>query len=557
MSIRRFVRNSSGYRTSSSRADSARRAPVPQIVEPLESRTMLAATPAIGIYAPTPSASETNPKKSGHGEFIVKRTGVSTAKALTLQYYVGSSSTARAGQDYYTLAGTVTIKAGQSYNFFNLYPIDDAIHESDETVVVVLKARAGYTIGHSKAVITIHDNDPEPSVGWFDNTRRYRTALDVNVGSTARTDQPAERSINFTTVLSSLGRSGSLVDDSIKVIEVSADGQTVINDNVPFQFDKDSDFNASSNASGNLVILLNGTTAANATRHYQVYFDTTGSFSAPSVTSLVSVDDDGVSDEGFDSILISNQVADFYYQKAEGGFSSIVDTNGNDWVSWNDTSGSAGEYRGVPNHGNIGFHPGRDHDVTTVIVSQGPLKTTLESTDSAGNKVRWEFYPKFARETVINMNQDYWFLYEGTPGGSINGSDTVVQSDGTTTGIDEEWSDSDGLGSGNGEEWIYFRDSAVGSSGRYLYAVHNTPDGVTDTYWDMENKMTVFGFGRYTSLPDHGTSTPLLSSGSDLNDQFTIGLADGGGSFSSASATINGAYKSLTVMLGSGEVMPS
>src|SRR5262249_50136300 len=153
---------------------------------------------------------------------------------------------------------------------------------------------------------------------------------------------------------------------------------------VPFQFDKASGYNATSNASGNLVVLVKGTTAANVTRHYQIYFDTAGSFAAPSFTALVTTTDN-VMDQGFNSVQIQTQLATYYYQKAEGGCASIVDNDGNDWISWSTASGGAGEFRGMPNAGPAGFHPGNDHDVTTVIVSQGPLKTTLESTDSDGN----------------------------------------------------------------------------------------------------------------------------------------------------------------------------
>jgi hypothetical protein len=257
---------------------------------------------------------------------------------------------------------------------------------------------------------------------------------------------------------------------------------------------------------------------------------------------------DNVTDEGFGAISIQNQVANFFYQKEEGAFSSIVDNDGNDWVSWNGTpgSGSSGEFRGVANLGPIGFHPGVDHNIETVIVSHGPLKATIESTDPDGNKLRWEFYPTFVRATVLHANVPYYFLYEGTPGGSVNDSDTVVRSDGTVTPIDETWNDTDGLGSGNGQEWAYFRDSAVASTGRYIYFVHNSPDDIEDSYFDLDNAMTVFGFGRHNNPganPDQ-----LLTAAPNV---FTIGLADGGADVNAASATINGAYRELTLTAGS------
>ncbi len=531
-------------------------------IEQLESRTLLAGT-SIGIYADCPRggtpghASETLPNTKGRGVFIVKRPTGSTAQPLAVQYYVRYTSTAVSGQDFQAVSGSVTLPVGKRSVAFNLYPIDDQLDESSETVVMSLKP-VSFPVVHRNATLTIADNDepPLPTSDWWDTSYHYRTSISVNVGSNARTDQPVDQSINFTNVLSGLGKSGSLIEDSIRVIEVSADGKNVLDESVAFQFDKASDYNAASNASGDLVVILKGATAADATRYYHVYFDTTGSFTPASVTPLVSTTDN-VTDESYSSVRINTQVADFYYQKAEGGFSSIVDKNGNDWVSWNSNAspGSAGEYRGIPNLGPAGFHPGRDHDVATTIVSQGPIKTVIESTDPNGNKTRWEFYPNFARLTVLSMNQNWYMLYEGTPGGSVNGNDTVVRSDGTSTPITQSWAEGSGLGAGNGEEWTYFRDSGVnGGNGRFMYFVHNQKDSYEDSYFDLDGNMTVFGFGRHNNP---GSDPDLLIPGSATPSTFTIGLADGGSDFNSASGTIKGAYKDVSITQGTSEANPA
>lgn len=512
----------------------------------------------LGVYAGFPNASETLPTTTGRGQVIFKRPVGSTAQPLTVNYYVRNTSTATSGQDFEPVSGVAVIPADKRSVAVDVFPIDDAIDEPDETIVISVKD-GNYTVVHRSATITIADNDePPPPIpdDWFVQDRHFRAPISVQAGSFARTDQPIDVGVNFTDILTDLSASGSLLTDSIRIVEVSADGQTLIDNSVPFQFDEASNYDASTNAAGNLVVLVEGNSAANSTRHFQIYFDTEGSFSAPNFTPLVTTTSSGITDEGFDSIRIETQLADYYYHKAEGGFSSIIDSSGNDWITWHPTGGSAGNYRGIPNMGPAGFHPGSDSDITTTILAQGPLKTTLESVDPDGNRVRWEFYPKFARCIVLSMNQNYYFLYEGTPGGSINGNDTVVESDGTVTGIGGEWSDADGLGSANGQEWIYFRDSGVGSNGRYLYLVHNEPDDIRDTYWNLDNNMTVFGFGRFTSLPDHNTTTQLLPPGNNLNNVFTIGLADGGGDFNAASATINGVYRGQSVTFGTPGELP-
>ncbi|WP_428938717.1 hypothetical protein [Fontivita pretiosa] len=525
------------------------------LIETLESRALLAGT-SLTIAATDATASETDPLRSGRGQFVIQRPTGPITEPLTVKYTVTAASTATQGSDFYTLKGKVLIRAGARSALVNLYPRNDSLVEGDETVIIRIVNNT-FPLVNRQTTITIQDNDPEtasPPPGWWNTSWHFRTPISVNVGAFSRTDYPVQRPINFTTILSRLGRSGALIEESIRVIEYASDAKTVIDENVPFQFDKAAGYDAASNASGTLVFLVKGETAANAVRRYQVYFDTTGSFSAPTFTPLVRTTDN-VTDEGFESVRIETPVATYFYQKAEGGFSSIVDVDGNDWVSWNSNSnpGSAGGFRGIPNMGPAGFHPGAGHDVTTEIVSRGPLRTVLESTDSDGNRVQWEFYPTFARQTVLSMNQPYYFLYEGTPGGGLDANDTVVLSDGSVHSIDETWSDTDGLGSDNGEEWVYFRDSDVGANGRYFYFVHNTPDQLEDSYFNLEDNMTVFGFGRHNNPgapPDQ-----LLTAVANV---FTMGLSesgDGGADFAAASEMINGVYRPLSVTVGGSQAL--
>jgi hypothetical protein len=85
-------------------------------------------------------------------------------------------------------------------------------------------------------------------------------------------------------------------------------------------------------------------------------------------------------------------------------------------------------------------------------------------------------------------------------------------------------------------EWVYFEDSALG---RYIYLVHEQDDTLNDTYWPMQQNMTVFGFGRGPSTTKQMTVVP---------NHFTIGLADGA-QFSSARKLIEGAYRPVAVTI--------
>lgn len=510
--------------------------------------------PQVGIYAGDATAWETDPSSAGRGQFVFKRTTGSTAKPLVLSYYLRTTSTATSGDDFVELPGSITIPVGKRSVNLNLTPVDDDTDEPDEVVTLVLR-NGNFENIRNRASVTIADNDEPIPADWFGEERRYRKTISINNSEdVARVDQPVDVAFNFSDVLDELSASGSLEDNSLLVVEVNADGSAVVDGVVPFQFDKDSDFNAGTNAAGNLIIAPEGATAANTTRYFQVYFDTTGTFAVPTFPAQVTTDEDE-SDEGQDAIKVVNQTATYWLQYENGGFSSIEDNEGNDWLSFNPTPGSesGGEFRGTPNaiFPGGGLHAGFDIGDTEVI-HVGPLKTTVESTVTVPKgtyKMRYEFYGNFVRATMVEAEDSYWFLYEGTPGGAVDGNDTVVRSDGTETDISTSWNEDNGIGSVNEEEWLYFRDSDVD---RFIYFVHNEADDLKDSYYRMDNNgsMTVFGFGRDNEA---GSDDHLKMTAE--NNVFTFGIADGGGDFDDAAELIRGQYFALTGVLGEADAL--
>lgn len=113
--------------------------------------------PVVSIVANTPNASETGPTP---GAFTISRTD-STAESLIVRYAVGG--TAANGADYATLSGSATIAAGSSAVTVSVLPVDDALQEGNETVVLTLSANPGYTVGSpNSGAVTIADNDSPP-----------------------------------------------------------------------------------------------------------------------------------------------------------------------------------------------------------------------------------------------------------------------------------------------------------------------------------------------------------------------------------------------------------
>jgi hypothetical protein len=493
------------------------------------------------------------------GQFLVTRTGTDTSD-LTVDYTV--AGTAVAGTDYTALSGSVVIPAGQTTATINLTPTNPSA-SSAQTVVLNLTGYGSESSTLTSATLTIAaGSGGVVPAGWFNTQWHDRVPISVNVGSTTRTDKPVDYNINFTQALTALGKSGTLNLASIRVVETTADGSTVIDPNVPFQFDQASNFDPTTNAAGDLVFLMTGTTQANTTRYYHVYFDTAATgFTAENVTPLVMTTDN-TTDAGSTTVTIATPEATYYLQKDNGGFSSIIDKDGNNWLSFapDPNSDGQGVYRGLPQAvNNGGFHPGFDFG-TTQIVSTGPLKTTLISTmtvdvgDGNGSQtyqMKYEIYPTYVTATMLQAPENYWFVYEGTPGGPASGNGLnpnayIMQSDGTQTNIQTTFNDPNGVGGGNGQEWLYFED---GTADRYLFMVKDQATSQPDDYESYNGQMTVFGFGRDNSQT--GQAAHQLSG----ENSFTFGLAEGGSDFSAASTQINGTYQPMTTTGGAGQTI--
>lgn len=87
-----------------------------------------------------------------------------------------------------------------------------------------------------------------------------------------RENWPAELHLNFTALLSEAGsRNLSFDNSSIRVFEYNSSGSIIYS--VPFQFDPSPDYVEGSNAVGELVFIINGTTPMYGKRTYFVYFD--------------------------------------------------------------------------------------------------------------------------------------------------------------------------------------------------------------------------------------------------------------------------------------------
>jgi hypothetical protein len=369
---------------------------------------------------------------------------------------------------------------------------------------------------------------------WWDERFEYRFSVRVGAGDIERIDKPAEVDVDLTSELKRL-----------RIVEVASDGK-VIDDSVVFQFDKAFHSDAGTRESGKLTFILKGITPAEGTRVFHVYFGGPGNVPAPEFEGLVACTDN-VQHEGQNSIKIETNNATHYYHKKGAAFASLEDTDGNDWFGYNpgvgpiSKSGSGGQYRGLPN---MGYPEGYCHPGKTVsssrIVSRGPIKVAIASESNDGKmKCRWDIFPDYARLTILKMRTPYWFLYEGTPGGKLEISSDIcvkpTETGGLRTADSLKW-DGDIVNIYGPGEWLYFADPNVNRS---LFLIHHEDDEAIDSYWPMNEEMTVFGFGR-KGLNKFMRTVPA---------QFTIGLCDEC-SFADVSKVVDSAYRDLVIHIG-------
>ncbi len=125
----------------------------------------------VTVTATAPDASEAGPTP---GTFTITRT--EPGPAITVYYTM--SGTAESGVDYLALPGSVTLLAGATEVNIPVTPIDDAVAEFAETVILSVNEGTNY-FGAGSAVISIADNEtPAIDISTVRNTMYERLAGD-------------------------------------------------------------------------------------------------------------------------------------------------------------------------------------------------------------------------------------------------------------------------------------------------------------------------------------------------------------------------------------------
>jgi len=210
--------------------------------------------------------------------------------------------------------------------------------------------------------------------------------------------------------------------------------------------------------------------------------------------------------------LIETASATCLYDIRGGGFSSIRDLSGTEWIGFKPGNGeypasAAADYRGLPNlvfrgEDNGSGHPGFDQCIS---IQEGA--NVIHTTTRSGSwEWKWTFRDEGALLEILKTDTSrcYWFLYEGTPGGRFLPPEQYWG-----TSADGIRQDTPVLGhpaAGNWK-WAFFGDQNHETA---LYIIHLTPDTLTDNFSYMGNTiegtaapdgMVVFGLGRSGATP--------------------------------------------------------
>lgn len=215
--------------------------------------------------------------------------------------------------------------------------------------------------------------------------------------------------------------------------------------------------------------------------------------------------------QGRPQFLVRTEQATYYFDRAGGGFSRLIDRDGRDWINFSKNplkkypDSAAAGYRGIPNlvfgsdNPDAGAgHPGFDQ-CSSELAGPATIRTTSHSQKWQWS---WTFREHGATFTMEKHDPDHpwWFLYEGPIAGSFAPSQKFWATDQDLPTTDIPHNREQRFGNWR---WAYFGDLRTP---RVLYLIQHQPDELPDTLWYLGSSqqgaatapdgMLVFGFGR-------------------------------------------------------------
>ena len=188
------------------------------------------------------------------------------------------------------------------------------------------------------------------------------------------------------------------------------------------------------------------------------------------------------------------------------------------------------------------FHPGRPGTSDTTVLNEGPLRVTFESDrrqTGAGSR-HGACIPTHADMTMSRADSLFWFLYEGVPGGEIDGA--RLHRPLRRARRSARWRAFESTSPERSGCTRPIRPTVGASS-----SLTTTRDGSVDSYRDLDGQMVVLGMGRGGS-----PAVPAPDACGGEPQTFSVGLVDST-AFEATADTIRSRYLPLDVLVGTGE----
>ncbi|MBI4650534.1 hypothetical protein HY745_04465 [Candidatus Desantisbacteria bacterium] len=214
---------------------------------------------------------------------VTGTTAVKSDSTILLELPIPNS--ARTGK-YYVHASCLDVKTNKSSYFIKETEVignsislavetDKDIYFSNESInaTTSFTANSGQILNGNlnvKVLATV----PEQIIKkytWWNPDWYYRIPIKIESGNYERKDSPIEMNISFTEILNNIGKTGTFDENSIRIIEYDSIGNII--KEIPYQFNKVTDYNAVINAGIEAVWIMDGITPIGVTRHYVLYFD--------------------------------------------------------------------------------------------------------------------------------------------------------------------------------------------------------------------------------------------------------------------------------------------
>lgn len=342
------------------------------------------------------------------------------------------------------------------------------------------------------AVLTGCTTQNRPYDQW-----QYRFTVEVKAGDVDLYDKLVEVPVDFEAKFAEAGPAGELLDiSSIRICETD-EAQGIITE-VTGQYDP-----------GLLLWQLQGKTAANTSRWFDIYFNKTD-LSVPPADHEPAI----VMSEMPGRWAFNTPVGYYVFEKDGGAFEVFSPVPcqdnevGKDWMR-----DDFNRWNGILNVGDPDtkaiFHPNDDDEVDdglekrvrSQLVYAGPLRYRIKCINRFGDlgdgyrsntvyEIHYDILPDAVKATMVRGNQHgVACIMELTPGGdSLETTDYVVRADGLKMLKDQKWSED------ISPEWLVVGDA---DDANRLYFAHAEDDTITDGLnWYDNMQAAMVGWGR-------------------------------------------------------------